>query len=206
MAKVNVFVPDDLYQQLERHRTRIAVSRICQEALRRELARLEWSGRDPMVEEEVIARLAKEKEEWEAKWRGAGRELALQAGPRLRYPTLRRWGRMAAQYAGKGSIPRDSLHHLEDPFWLVLEAVWGFFPGSGMEAEEIVANQGNQRELPVLGEFHAIDPWTNRWDIADYDVDSLKVGWLEGMQALWRQIEPRLDSNDTDRSATENAC
>jgi post-segregation antitoxin (ccd killing protein) len=41
MPRLNITVPQDLYDRLEKWRDRLNLSRICQDALARELARLE---------------------------------------------------------------------------------------------------------------------------------------------------------------------
>jgi hypothetical protein len=61
MPRLTISVPDELRRALERYRDRINVSKICQDALAKEIAKLEQLPRGALELEELVDRLRDEK-------------------------------------------------------------------------------------------------------------------------------------------------
>lgn len=61
MARLNITIPDELYAALEMWRGRINISRVCQEAIAKELAKLQDLPRQAAELETLVDRLREEK-------------------------------------------------------------------------------------------------------------------------------------------------
>jgi hypothetical protein len=72
MARLTVSVPQDLHDRLDRWRDNINISRICQEALERELRRLEELPQDAIVLGDMVKRLSAEKADGDQHWFSQG--------------------------------------------------------------------------------------------------------------------------------------
>jgi hypothetical protein len=72
IARLTVSVPDELHQRLEKWRDRLNVSRVCQEALAREIRRLEEVPHDAVALGDLIERLSQEKADAGRRWFAQG--------------------------------------------------------------------------------------------------------------------------------------
>jgi hypothetical protein len=72
MARLTVSIPQDLHDRLDRWRDNINISRICQEALERELLRLEELPQDAMALGDMVRRLSEEKADGDRHWFSQG--------------------------------------------------------------------------------------------------------------------------------------
>jgi hypothetical protein len=72
MARLTVSVPQDLHDRLDRWRDSINISRICQEALERELRRLEELPEDALALGQLVRRLSEEKADGDRQWFSQG--------------------------------------------------------------------------------------------------------------------------------------
>lgn len=72
MAKVTISVPDELHRSLERFRERLKISKICQDALAKEIAKLEQLPRGALELEELVERLRHEKADADRQWFAQG--------------------------------------------------------------------------------------------------------------------------------------
>src|SRR5437867_8721153 len=83
MARVNISVPDLLYERLDRLRDRVNVSRVCSAALEKELDMLETRPRpsDPDIER-LLQRLLSGQERWYQRGREDGRRWAVETATR----------------------------------------------------------------------------------------------------------------------------
>ncbi|MGH3111083.1 MAG: hypothetical protein ACRDQT_09220 [Gaiellaceae bacterium] len=72
MARLTISVPDELHRSLERFRGRLNVSRVCQEALAKEIAKLEQLPRGAIELEELVDRLREEKAASDKQWFAQG--------------------------------------------------------------------------------------------------------------------------------------
>jgi hypothetical protein len=83
MARVNISIPDALYERLDRQRDRINASRVCASALEKELDMIE--GRAAIADPEIaqlVQRLQTARERWYARGREDGRRWAVQSASR----------------------------------------------------------------------------------------------------------------------------
>ena len=85
--KITISVSDSLFERLQAVKESIAISRICQEVIDREVAIQELlrKGNDM---EQVIERLKKEKEQYGEQYRQMGREHGIEDAKKLSYDEL----------------------------------------------------------------------------------------------------------------------
>jgi hypothetical protein len=72
MARLTISVPDELHRSLERFRDRLNISKICQDALAKEIAKLEQLPRGAFELEEMVERLRDEKSAADRQWFAQG--------------------------------------------------------------------------------------------------------------------------------------
>jgi hypothetical protein len=72
MARLTVSISQDLHTRLEHWRENLNISRICQEALERELRRLEELPADAVALGDLVKRLSKEKADGDRQWFSQG--------------------------------------------------------------------------------------------------------------------------------------
>jgi hypothetical protein len=72
MPRLTISVPDELHRSLERFRDRLNISRVCQEALAREIAKLEQLPRGALELEKLVERLRDEKAATDRQWFAQG--------------------------------------------------------------------------------------------------------------------------------------
>lgn len=89
MARLTVSVPQDLHARLENWRDRLNISRVCQEALERELRRLEELPEDAKALTGLVERLAREKADGERHWFSQGVSDGMNWTRRAAYADLR---------------------------------------------------------------------------------------------------------------------
>jgi len=94
MAKITVYLQDELAEKMEKHKDFLNVSETCQEALGRELETLDivTGVKDGTNMEKVIARLTKEKRSYEDGWEETGRKDGAIDAKDLDYATLKELG------------------------------------------------------------------------------------------------------------------
>jgi hypothetical protein len=83
MARVNISIPDSLYERLDRLRDRVNASKVCASALERELNMIE--GRAAIADPEIaqlVQRLQSTKERWYKRGREDGKRWAVQFASR----------------------------------------------------------------------------------------------------------------------------
>jgi hypothetical protein len=83
VARVNISIPDSLYERLDRQRDRINASRVCASALEKELDMIE--GRAAVADPEIaqlVQRLQTARERWYKRGREDGKRWAVQAASR----------------------------------------------------------------------------------------------------------------------------
>jgi post-segregation antitoxin (ccd killing protein) len=122
MARLNITVPDGLYERIEKWRDRINLSRICQEAIRRELDKLEQVPEQVHEMREALARLEREKAKIERSCFRKGVYDGLEWARGADYASLKRWGGQpptaeALEEALRGPAARFAAAHSGDPGW-----------------------------------------------------------------------------------------
>jgi hypothetical protein len=96
MARLNITVPDDLYERVEKWRDRLNLSRICQDAISREVDKLELVPEDVRRMQEALSRLGREKATVERSCFRKGVYDGLEWARQAEYALLKRWGEQAA--------------------------------------------------------------------------------------------------------------
>jgi hypothetical protein len=92
MARLNITISDELYKALEQWRDHLNLSKICQEAIAREVAKLEELPKAMMELETLVARLQQEKDHTETFWFGQGVTDGVAWARGASYSALRFWG------------------------------------------------------------------------------------------------------------------
>ncbi len=122
MPRLNISVPQELYERIEKWRDRLNLSRVCQEAIARELAKLENLPVELRQIERVLARLGREKAAVERRWFRRGVHEGLDWAKGADYAALKRWGSEAItpeviQEAVGGPATESAGRYAEDPGW-----------------------------------------------------------------------------------------
>lgn len=122
MARLNITVPDDLYDKIQRWRERLNLSKICQEALAAEIAKLEAIPKAALEMEALVERLKREKGKAGRAWFRRGVFEGMEWGRRASYADLKRWGQAKPEELLKASSPPEVLRpyirqHVKDPLW-----------------------------------------------------------------------------------------
>jgi hypothetical protein len=94
---LNITVPDELYERIENWRERLNLSRICQDAISRELDKLELVPEDVRRMQEALSRLGKEKAKVERSCFRMGVYDGLDWARQADYVALKRWGEQTPQ-------------------------------------------------------------------------------------------------------------
>jgi hypothetical protein len=92
MARLNITIPDELSERVERWRDRLNLSRVCQEAISRELDRLEQIPSEVKSMHKALARLGREKAKVEQSSFRKGVHDGLEWARGAEYGLLKRWG------------------------------------------------------------------------------------------------------------------
>ncbi len=95
MAKVTVYVPDQLYERFERYRTKIHLSALLQEVLTNELNLLESTSGvvGALIDKKgMLTRLKREKAQVEKAWFGRGLKEGIAWTRDAHYSEIRLWG------------------------------------------------------------------------------------------------------------------
>ena len=96
MARLNITVPDELYERIEKYRDRLNISRICQDAIGRELAKLELVPEDVRQMRAALSRLGEQKAMIERSGFRKGVYDGLEWARQADYSALKQWGEQVA--------------------------------------------------------------------------------------------------------------
>lgn len=97
MARLNITVPDELYQRIEKWRDRLNLSRLCQDAISREIDKLELVPEDVRQMHEALSRLGEEKANVERSCFRKGVYDGLEWAREAEYAALKQWGEQAPE-------------------------------------------------------------------------------------------------------------
>lgn len=115
MARLNITVPDELYQRVERWRDRLNLSRICQDAIARELDKLEQIPDEVRGMHEALNRLGQEKAKADRSCFRKGVHDGLEWARGAEYSLLKRWGELnddgAIEEALRGPAAQSAKTH-----------------------------------------------------------------------------------------------
>lgn len=92
MARLNITIPDDLHERIDRWRERLNISRICQDAIRRELDKLEQIPGEVQDMHAALSRLGQQKAKIERSCFRKGVHDGLEWARQADYADLKRWG------------------------------------------------------------------------------------------------------------------
>lgn len=134
MARLNITVPDDLYKRVEKWRDRINLSRVCQEAIRRELDKLEQVPEQVREMREALSRLEREKAKIERSCFRKGVYDGLEWARGADYASLKRWGEQpttaeALEEVLRGPAARSAAAHHDGPGWVPRSYAEGWIAG-----------------------------------------------------------------------------
>lgn len=170
--RLNIYIPDELHRALQAHRERLNVSRICQEALAREVAAveslLEVDGPLPQLDEEerlsIAARLRAERERRESYWYD------------IAYRTAFEWARHHAD--------PEALQAVADGQALDAEPVPGWVEGMQFASPPEAAAARAWKGLHDL----AVDAARRRTDAPPQDIRAFNRGVRDGSKAVWDAV------------------
>lgn len=167
VERINISVPDDLHSELDKWREQVNVSRICQEALRKELHHLQLQEAPVELGAERIEMLRAEKAESEAFWRGLGAEHGREwATTQAHYVDLKYFGTFR-----EGRPPSERHGPVE------------------FELPEEVTGHPGLHYRHRLQDDPTVDLWAERVGL---DEEAYKKGWLDGVEAVWKQVKDLL--------------
>jgi hypothetical protein len=121
LARLNITVPDELYERVERWRDRINLSKVCQDAIARELDKLEHLPDEVQNMHEALTRLGREKAKVERSCFRKGVFDGLEWARGAEYGLLKRWGEHqgngAVEEALRGPAAESASQHEDNPSW-----------------------------------------------------------------------------------------
>lgn len=122
MARLNITVPDELYDRIEKWRDRLNLSRICQDAIGRELDKIEVIPDEVRKMNEALSRLGQQKAKADRSCFRKGVYDGLEWARQAEYASLKRWGEQDAtiesiEEALRGPAARSVSAHRDDPTW-----------------------------------------------------------------------------------------
>jgi post-segregation antitoxin (ccd killing protein) len=119
MARLNITIPDELYAALEPWRDHINISRVCQDALAREVAKLNDLPRQAAELAALVERMQREKASAEKFAFGQGLTDSVAWARGASYAELRRWGELdgssAPRAGANGALEAALQRHSHDP-------------------------------------------------------------------------------------------
>jgi hypothetical protein len=144
LARLNITVPEELYERVERWRDRINLSRVCQDAIARELEKLEQVPDEVRSMHEALTRLGREKAKVDRACFRKGVFDGLEWARSAEYPLLKRWGERdgngAFEEILRGPAAESSSQHEEDPSWDAKPYAEGWMAGVQQFWERVKKN------------------------------------------------------------------
>src|SRR5689334_19722493 len=183
MARLNITIPDPLYERLEQVRDRLNISKICANALEKELTMLE--GRRPITDPR-IAQLLQRLQGVHERWYQRGYEDATRWA--VETATRGELSSVATEMADWDEARLVEEFHDEQRRELVLRRL--LIPGSFNIADRLNAwVTGDVRaENVVVGE--EAEQLTKAR--AEVDEAAYLVGWRDSIKDIWQTISPAL--------------
>lgn len=89
VQRLNISIPDALYERIQAQKDKLNFSKLCQEALMSAVAIEEARQMDPDEEKNMIERLRREKKEAEDEWFEIGRKVGIQDAKGMPYKHFR---------------------------------------------------------------------------------------------------------------------
>jgi hypothetical protein len=134
MPKLNITIPDEIYERLERWRDRVNISRICAEAINRELNKLEQLPDDLAAMKTTLSRLGREKEKLERISFRAGVYDGLEWARQAEYAELKFWSHQVTlsktwNLVLEGPAAEPAAAHAQDVRWDRMPYAEGWLAG-----------------------------------------------------------------------------
>jgi hypothetical protein len=177
MARLNITIPDPLYERLKRLEDRVNASKVCAIAIEKELNVIETrpEATDPDIQQ-VIARFQSSSEKWRQRGYQDGREWAIKKASREELQGV------ASVQTGLGRFPNsfDSSQALDA--WLYRDV--------GLQPGEMIGRQsGSGRTLTDqdLERERGINDGRREMDQAAYT-----SGWKRAADEVWKAVAPAL--------------
>jgi hypothetical protein len=188
MARLNISIPDALHARLDRVRERVNVSRVCADALEKEIDMLEArpSIADPTVAQ-LMQRLKGAREQWYERGHEDGKQWGVERATRDNLVTVAE--ELARCDGRKLAVSLKDPVGYEEPELPLLPG----FPGGLHALRErkkvwLLRDFGLERE-PARGDPEYA-PFNAAFDKAD-DGAYLE-GWRDALLELWRAVKPAL--------------
>lgn len=133
LARLNITIPDSVYDRLERWRDHLNVSRICQEAIARELDKLDQLPGEVVRMQQALSRLGQEKAKVDRACFRKGVYDGLEWARQAEYPLLKRWGEQPPRgdlnAVLQGPAADAATVHRDDAAWEPLPYAEGWLAG-----------------------------------------------------------------------------
>ena len=198
MARMNISIPDPLYERLDRLRDRVNASKVCASALEKELDMIEGrtAPADPDIEK-LVQRFLSSRERWYERGREDGKrwavseatreqlyqaadELEGEDGEEIAHSVRRRQHHLRKIFGGydfHAAIDRWMADAVDR--WRAADA-GGQSAGDGEDDEDDSDRDDRGRPVP------RIHP--------DVDLASYMEGWRDVLQEIWKAVKARLKS------------
>jgi post-segregation antitoxin (ccd killing protein) len=176
--RINISIPDELHAELEKWREQLNVSGICQEALRKEVARLEAVATAGGDLDAVVKRLRAEKDEWEKHWYEVGIQLGHEWARRAPYQRLLEWEPIARP------APEDAVALVADSVSVRIGSQGWMTTKDG---ERLMAAYPSLRHV-----IFPAEALVGGYYLKEYNAQRLGGGWLKGVRDLWKRVKTAL--------------
>ena len=183
MARLNITIPDLLYERLEQIRDRLNISKICANALEKELTMLE--GRRPITDPRIahlLQRLQGTRERWYQRGYEDGTQWAVETATRGELSSI---ATEMADWDGPRLV--REFHDMQRRETILRTLL---FPSSFHIADHLDAWVANDVKVNDV----VIDEEAERLNQARSEVDEAAylVGWRDSIKEIWQTISPAL--------------
>lgn len=185
MARVNISIPDSLYERLDRLRDRVNASRVCATALEKELDMIE--GRTAIADPEIaqlIQRLQTARERWYKRGREDGKRWAVQVASRQEL------------YRAKDHLEGEDGAELAEYLRRRHDQLRNLFGGYDFEAAINNWLRGDQAGAVFRVEAEDEDDDSfgraDRSARADVDTAGYMEGWRDVTEEIWQVVSSAL--------------
>ena len=192
MARMNISIPNPLYERLDRLRDRVNASKVCASALEKELDMIEGrpSLADPDIEQ-LVQRLQGTRERWYERGREDGKRWAVQTATREQL-----WH---AADELEGESGEELAHTLREHFRRIREVFGPYDFAAALEkwTRTDLADSGDDAALHWVapsddGDDEDEDERTGLAIHPNADLASYMEGWRDIVQEIWKVVAARL--------------
>ncbi|HET6316492.1 MAG TPA: hypothetical protein VFG86_08540 [Chloroflexota bacterium] len=197
MARMNISIPDPLYERLDRLRDRVNASKVCAGALEKELDMIE--GRSSLADPEIerlLNRLQGTRERWYGRGREDGKRWAVETATREQL-----WHAVDELEGESGEELASALRRHRHE----IRRIFGSYDFTAALEKWSRTDQGDQGDQAARDESWSAsqdeadededddeDERTARAIRPDVDLASYMEGWRDVLQEIWKAVAPRL--------------